>query len=608
VREYGTVEHLPDMKKWAIRCEPHVSLRLKRVFSKVQPWQRGTFLLADTPENARDLDWFLSRYPMKVQHPERLAERKQLHCERTALVDDLLARRVAPPQLDLAVPLRDYQKIAASVVLNANQLLLADDVGLGKTASAIGIFTEPKTLPALVVTLTHLPTQWRNEITKFAPHLKVHIIKSSRPYDLTALPSRGKQLRIPTALPDVLIINYHKLSGWSETLSGIVRSLIFDECQELRHDGTAKYAAASDLAAVVSYRMGLSATPIYNYGGEFFNVMNCIAPGALGERNEFTTEWCNTYFQKPTIDDPKAFGSYMRESGLMLRRTRAEVGRELPPLTKIPHHVDVDEAALEKVSQSCAELARLILKQGEEFRGQKLRASEEFSNALRQATGIAKAPYVAEFVRMLLETGEQKVVLYAWHREVYSILLDRLKEFDPVMYTGTESANQKEEAKQQFTNGSSRVLLISLRAGAGLDGLQAVCRTVVFAELDWSPGVHEQCVGRVNRDGQQEPVMAYFMISETGADPVICDVLGLKKAQIEGVRNDSDDLVQKLQTDTGHIRKLAEAYLNGQRAGTDQGADERPLLRDDKPQGLLVRPAAPGVGQEDLRGSEQSES
>jgi hypothetical protein len=272
--------------------------------------------------------------------------------------------------------------------------------------------------------------------------------------------------------------------------------------------------------------------------------------------------WCTDTWNpgKEKIKNPRAFGAYLRDSGLMLRRTRKEVGRELPRCTRIQQKVDADLHALEKVSSSCAELARSILAQGESRRGEKMQMSEEFSNALRQATGIAKAPYVAEFVRLLVESGEN-VVLYGWHREVYSIWQDRLKDLKPVLYTGTESPTQKQAAKDAFCKGETKVIMISLRAGAGLDGLQYKSSTVVFGELDWSPGVHEQCVGRVDRDGQDTPVMAYFMVSDSGADPVMAQVLGIKKRQIEGVRDDSGDLIETLQNDGGHIKRLASAYL-----------------------------------------------
>ena len=245
----------------------------------------------------------------------------------------------------------------------------------------------------------------------------------------------------------------------------------------------------------------------------------------------------------------------------MLRRTRADVGRELPPVTKIPQYVECDQAALDKIKGSAVELAKTILASQQNYRGEKFRASEEFNVLMRQATGISKAPYVAEFVRLLLESGE-KVVLYGWHREVYGIWLEQLAAFKPRLYTGTESPKEKEAAKLAFTEGDCRLLIISLRSGAGLDGLQHHCRTVVFGELDWSPGVHEQCIGRVDRDEQTEAVMAYFLIAEEGSDPIMADVLGLKRNQIEAVRDPNAELIEKLEVETGNVKRLAESYLN----------------------------------------------
>lgn len=560
LRTYGTVEYQGESRRWLITCEPHVMLRLKRSFPKVKQHAYGTIWLADTVETARDLEWFAERYPLEFKDKDYLEKRAAEHREQESLIQRLLDRRQTTLKFTMAQPAREYQKLAAALLLGKGSLLLADDVGLGKTCSAIATFTDSRTLPALVVTLAHLPTQWDREIQKFTPQLRTHILTKGTPYDITA--ARG----MFGTLPDVIITNYHKLTGWADTLAPLVRSVIFDECQELRHAKhtglpTAKYAAAKHIGDHAAFRMGLSATPIYNYGGEMFNILDVISPGALGDSSEFQTEWCRrSYGDKVTIDDPKAFGQYARDAGLMLRRTRIEVGRELPGVTKAPQYIDADTAALDKVSKSCADLARFILHQSETVRGQKMQASEQLSNLLRQATGIAKAPYVAGFVRLLLES-EEKVVLYGWHREVYSIWGEMLKDFNPVMYTGSESNLQKDFALQEFKSGHARVMMISLRSGAGLDGLQECCRNVVFGELDWSPGVHEQCIGRVHRDGQKEPVIAYFLIAESGSDPVVADVLGLKAAQIEGVRDPNQELVTKLQTDGKHARRLAEAYL-----------------------------------------------
>ncbi len=537
-------------------------MKLKRVFAKLGKGSTGTHLLSDTPENARDIVWFLKLYPMASRYGEYLYSRAKKHREALALVESITSTGYVPPEFALSVPAREYQKLAAALWLARGGLLLADEVGLGKTASSICGLTDTRTLPAVVVTLTHLPRQWRDELKKFAPHLRVHIVKRGKPYDI----------RIGSTIPDVLIINYHKLAGWSESIIAMgFKSVIFDECQELRNGAatpedkrTGKYIAATYIANNTNFRIGLSATPIFNYGIEFYSVLNILCPGELGDKSEFATEWCDgAGGEKATVKDTAAFGSYLRDSGIMLRRTRAEVGRELPESQVIMQYVDCDHEALDKVSSSCAELAKLILNSAKETeRGSKMQASEELSNMLRQATGIAKGPFVADFVRLLLESGE-KVVLYGWHRSVYAIWLDKLAEFKPAMYTGSESTTQKDEAKRRFLEDETNLLIISLRAGAGLDGLQHKCHIVVFGELDWSSGIHEQCAGRVLRDGQKLSVLAYFLVSDEGSDPTICEVCGIKRQQLEGVRRNpgEDVLIEKLQTDGGHMKRLAEAYL-----------------------------------------------
>jgi superfamily II DNA or RNA helicase len=898
VKTYGTLRLVEG--EWRVRAEPQVILRMKRVFARAAQERSGEVRLRDTLETCRELEWFLARVPLDVDPRDHLAHRAAEHARRQEVIAQVLAPTYTPPAFDLAVPARTYQRVAADLLLRNGSLLLADDVGLGKTASAICALTDPRALPAVVVTLTHLPRQWKAEIAKFAPALRVAIPKTGKPEDLTRGP-RGKA----QPFPDVVVLNYHKLAGWADTLAAAgIKTVIFDEAQELRTGSGQKGLAAARLATAAAFRIGLSATPIYNYGGELWNVLDVLAPDALGTHEEFVREWC-VHEVKPRIKDPAAFGTYLRDAGLMLRRTRAEVGRELPPLTKIAHEVDADTEALDRVGDAAAELARVILAQGGTARGEKLRASEELSWMLRQATGIAKAPFVAAFVRLLVESGE-RVVLFGWHRECfakgtlvlmhdgttkpveqvavgdvvmgpdsrprhvssltrgegplyrvrpnkgepwtcsanhilalhrsernctpfvkmtarqfaslsprsqrgyslyraeavefpsasevvepwlvgywlgdgvsrleqglristadpevvdaaagiaaayglrlhrneckrgatpcsfyhfassrsgrwgrnellnrfralgldrnkripqsyktasiearrqllaglldsdghvyhgtgagsaditskypllaediafvcrslglaayvypchrtdsngvtrayyrvsisgdltaiptkiarkrppvrrqrknvlrtgfaiepagdgeyygfevdgdhlflladftvvhncYSIWQDRLANLSPALYTGSESPAQKDEARRRFVEGETPVLIMSLRSGAGLDGLQGCARTVVFGELDWSPGVHEQCVGRVHRDGQGDPVVAYYLHADSGSDPVVLDVLGVKRQQIEGLRDPQGALLEQLDAGEGNIRKLAEALL-----------------------------------------------
>lgn len=590
-KSYGTVTYVPALERWRITCEPHVRTRLKRVFPRAPQAAGDHIHLSASEENTRELAWFLDRFPMEVDRPDILAGLTERHKAAEQALAELLAGYVAAPALPLAEPAREYQVLAAQMLDVRDGYILADDVGLGKTVSAIAAIVRPGRLPALVVCPAHLPRQWKKMLQRFAPHLNVHILKKGTPYDLT--PKRrgkqpaGQQELLPPMLPDVIVTSYHKLRGWADELAGKVQFVVFDEGQQLRSSGSAIYIACKHVAERAKKRIVLSATPIYNYGSEFFNVLDVVCPGALGEHEEFIREWCAPApGGNSRLDDAKEFGAYLRREGLMLRRTRADVGRELPPLEKIIHEIDADEKALEALKSDAVALARIVLQAGESHRGQKMQAAGEFDALMRQATGIAKAPYVAEFVKLLLESGEP-VVLFGWHRAVYDIWAEALAEYKPVLYTGSESAAQKDEAVRQFLSGESRVLMMSLRSGAGVDGLQGYARIAVFGELDWSPGVHEQCMGRLHRDGQEDHCAAYFLLSDSGADPIMAEVLGVKREQIENVRNPDTALAERIETGEGHLRRLAREFLA--KRGVAPPAEEQ--VTDIAPEGLEAMPA-----------------
>lgn len=528
--------------------EPHVAMRLKRVFPKIDVRKAKKILLLASEENCRDLEWFLERYPLRIaaKYRRELEKRARAYDRKKEVTLDILSGNYQLPNAEMVLPAREYQEVAAAMVLNNGFLLLADELGLGKTVSAIRMLADKRALPGLVVCLAHLPPHWVSQLKKFLPGLNVHVLKKGTAYD--------------TGSPDVIIGSYNKMRGWDHHLAGRVRSVVFDECQELRRAESQKYRACSLIASEAEYTMGLSATPIYNYGGEFWNVLNAMKPDSLGSWEEFRREWCGDgYGDKPKVKNPSAFGTYLRDVGLMLRREREEVGRELPQLSHIVHEVGCDMSHLAEVENAATELARTILTQRDGFTV--MRASQELSNTLRQATGIAKARYVAEFVRMLIEEQRRPVVLFGWHREVYRLWGEYLRDFNPAWYTGSESVSKKNREAQRFIAGDTKLLIMSLRSGAGLDGLQEVCSTAVIGELDWSPGVLEQDVGRVHRDGQKMPVFAYYPVAEEGSDPIMMDVIGLKRGQIEGVRDPSGNLVTKLTVDPDHVKRLAAAYL-----------------------------------------------
>jgi menaquinone-dependent protoporphyrinogen IX oxidase len=101
-------------------------------------------------------------------------------------------------------------------------------------------------------------------------------------------------------------------------------------------------------------------------------------------------------------------------------------------------------------------------------------------------------------------------------------------------------------------------------------------------------------MGRPHRDGQTDPVAAYFLISEGGSDPVIADVLGIKKRQLEGLIDQKADVVGN-QIDPGRIKRLAEAFLDRHQARVEREATK---AREEAGQAVLdfgVGPTPPAA-------------
>lgn len=552
LRTYGSVHLSPDASQWIIeRAEPHVSIRLKQIFpsipkSNVPPYRLPHNLTADT-----DLDWFMQRYPLDISD----ADRGSLHqgCEafrqRQADMERILMPDYSAPAVATlrdGQQLRPYQIQAIEILRKRGSLLLGDEGGLGKTIVAAGFMTyEPKALPAAVVCDSHMQTQWKEKIEQFTL-LRVHVVTKTNPYNL------------PPA--DAYVFRVSQVAGWADIFAtGFFKSVTYDEPQSLRTgSGTAKGAACKVLSKYTTYHLGLTGTPIYNYGDEMWNIMQFIDKTVLGAWTDFEREWCYAIGNgKHRIKDPKALGAYLREQYAMLRRLKSDVGQQLPKVSRVVEHIDYDEKAVMAVEDLARALAIKATTASFVERGS---AARELDIMVRQTTGVAKAKTVAAFARMMVEAGEP-VVLWGWHRAVYDLWNEELADLKPAMYTGSETASQKEAAKNQFLNGETDLLIMSLRSGAGVDGLQFRCNTGIFGELDWSPGVHGQCIWRLDREGQKKPVTVFFLVTNDGSDPPMMDVLGIKASEAQNII-DPHLGVEIRENDTSHLRKLVERYLN----------------------------------------------
>lgn len=542
---YGRLS-LENGTQWVMRnIAPHIAIRLKQIFPRVPKWQTDEYVFPNDLAHCADIAWFTSRYPLAITPTDAQAldwGRQSFEREQSRM-EEILRPEYTPLAaigLKPGCVIRHYQSQAVDLALARRSLLLGDDVGLGKTYTAAALILHMQTRPAAIVVQTHLQQQWFEKLSAFTD-LKLHCIKGTRPYEL------------PPA--DAYIFKYSQLLGWIDTFSdGFFKAAIFDEVQELR-TGTdsGKGKAAQALASKADYRLGLSATPIYNYGIEIWNIVEVIEPGLLGSHGDFLREWTDG---DKKVTDPQALGTFLREQMVFLRRTKRDVGQQMPPLNVIVEEVGSDDETLRSVELLARQLAIRTTEGTFMERG---RAGRELDLLMRRITGVAKARFVAQYARLLLE-ADIPIMLMGWHRDVYDIWLKELADYNPVMYTGSESDKQKVDSKEAFISGKTNLFIMSLRSGAGLDGLQHRCSTVIFGELDWSPKIHEQVIGRLEREGQEEQVTAIYLNSDDGSDPPMVELLGLKASQALGIIDPNAPLTQR-HSDKSRIQALAAQFL-----------------------------------------------
>ena len=555
-RTYGTLSYNTRRKCWTVKGDPTVTELCKRLFPGSDTGRRGEARFTAHKRIIGELNWLMLRYPLLVRSQDWERWQNAVSEARDYVIKRELALRmpekVEPNPTAFLGKLTDFQKEGLGFLLRSERCLLADEMGLGKTVQALAMLSQTGEYPAIVVAPPHLMRNWEKEIDRFVQKpdgekLTVHVIKGLKPYSL------------PKA--DIYLMHYLLLRGWKEYLPEAgIPTVIFDEVQELRHSGTEKYSAASLLAESANRVVGLSGTPIYNQGAEIWNVVNILDFHCLGDYESFTREWCYGYGNR-IVAKPDLLGERLRSDGLMLRRTKQEVLKELPPKRRLVMAVDSDEGTYRKLMQPVVEtLARM--RQEEATASQRALWAMEVEQGERQATGVAKAPSVAQFVRALLEADE-KVLLFAHHHQVMDIYKKELHSFSPAFITGRETPAMKERAMERFMTGRTNLCCISLRAASGLNLQRASC--VVFGELDWSPAVHSQAEDRAHRMGQTDSILCYYLVSASGSDQEMQDALGLKVSQFVGLMGDTPqsqaDALMAAQEARQYVEKLVQRLM-----------------------------------------------
>jgi superfamily II DNA or RNA helicase len=452
---------------------------------------------------------------------------------------DLKARLLAvlQPPLELSLSrtgplewpgdLMDYQLTGIRLLMDRDRLLLADQMGLGKTIQAIAAIRLLALRGAISNCLVVVPAAvfnyWLRQLERWGPELRTCAVHGPPDY-------RAAQWRMAA---HVHVVSYETLRSDAPLARTRIWDLVVvDEVQKIKNP-------ESDVAGVVKRLLrrrawALTGTPLENRPNDLASILEFVAPRLTD--------------QPPSAPIPdRQLRHHL--SNVQLRRRKEDVLQELPPktLTDLQLVLTPDQ----RRSYERAEREGLIyLKQ----LGSRITIANVLELILRlkqlcnfdpESQASAKLEDLDERLTSLVEEGQRALVFSQFADEHYGAgaIARRLERYRPVLYTGAMSLAQRDDAIRRFQDDPSRqVMVLSLRAGG--QGLNLHAASYVFHfDRWWNPAVEDQATDRSHRLGQGQPVHVYSYTIENSIEERIRDILVEKRELfqriVEGVGIDA---------------------------------------------------------------------
>jgi len=427
-----------------------------------------------------------------------------------------------------------FQKADISYIKRRGGGLVADEPGLGKTPIAICYANEIHAKRVLVICPANIREQWAVRIREWTqmrwPYIVYPILTSSRgvhptaewtvvSYDLARTPAIGRALAKGTY--DLLILDEAHMLKTTDSIR--TRAVFGDlETGTFREKHTHEKIFES-LASRCGSVLSLTGTPLLNRPREAYTLARNHCWDSIDFASEDTfSERFNPMVKTSGVrkdGTPYVFVDertgrhqelqYRLRANFMTRHLKRDVLTQL----KLPIYdlIRVDKTGAVK---QALEAESLLGIDPDQFDPHNIKVLGHIA-AVRRLMGIAIAPQVADWCDMLIDGGETKIVVFAWHVDVLNILEKALHKHGVVRIDGSVLTAKRQERINQFINNPKINFIIgNMQAmGVGTDGLQGVANHVLIAEPDWVPGNNVQAVDRVDRWGQVRQVLADIFVA-----------------------------------------------------------------------------------------------
>jgi len=480
--------------------------------------------------------------------------------------------------------LRSYQEEGFGWMYHLHQHhfggCLADDMGLGKTVQTLALllktqrkvngyptlfdqveddkngknrqFSKNHQPASLIVLPTSLVHNWEDEILKFAPSLRYYKYIGAR---------RRHKISMQDIIHqhDVILTTYGTVRNDREFLKQYqFYYLILDEGQYIKNSGSKTYRAINDMNA--SHRLVLTGTPIENSLSDLWSQINFLNRGLLGSLAWFKREFISPIERKNDEEAQKKLQQLIQP--FILRRTKEQVARDLPPLSELIRYVDMTPEQKKAYEAEKSSIRNNILSNIEEIGLEKsafvvlqgLIRLRQLANhpAMIEDNQHIESGKFNEILRMLsiLVAEKHKILIFSSFVRQLKLLA---KEFETNGWNYSLLTGQTRDRKKVIddfqNNPDNNIFLISLKAGGV--GLNLTSADYVFiVDPWWNPAAEMQAVNRAHRIGQDKKVFVYRFITE-----------GTIEEKIQKLKEKKSSLAEKFINSNNPFRSVSKDEL-----------------------------------------------
>jgi len=422
-----------------------------------------------------------------------------------------------------------HQLDAAKFLLEKKKAILADEMGGGKTTSAI-IASYNISGKKLVVCPASLKLNWQKEILLVDSTAKIGIVNGKTITDLTG--------------NDWYIINYDILSKHLENiLVTEFTSCIFDECHYIKSiNNSGKPTASRGKSALqitekIPYCFMLTGTPITNKTKDIYNNLKAINHPLAQKWMSFALRYCGAYQEKFGWNmDGSSNTNELHEKlkPFMMRRLKSEL-LELPEKIRsfIPVEINIRE------------YNRLFTEYMAEREGMEKGLQLVRLNALRHLLAIQKISATIEQIENIAVCQDKQIVVFTCYEEVVKQITEKFPQAGTI--TGSDNMNQRQQTVEDFQNHKINIVVCNIIA-AGVGLTLTASDTVIFNDFDWTPANHAQAEDRIHRIGQNQKCNIYYMYADNAEmDRNLSIILERKLANINQIiDNNSNNMFNEL--------------------------------------------------------------